>query len=289
MAPTSAGAAVPCEETPKLIIFDLDGTLYDDLAYATRYAYILASYLDAEERAVFLRECLATSPENRSWRIGMIYDRETDTLLGHPELKPGVAYSWESREARDWKEVEADGYVGSENRYLALGDAWMLITVAATRLGATVEDCRQAMNEMGQQRQPPVETYRHHSFFTQKQPVRRILVTNSRASFASEMVSQLGLRDSFVLRFTSARKPGSWRDLITQISENTGVSPQSMVAVGDNLINDVLPLVKLGVQAALLDRHSLFTRYTEEQWQTYRSIDAVIRDMVAARDSQAVQ
>ena len=223
------------------MIFDLDGTLYDDLLYSVAYTRALAAHLPESLRDAFLREAFPFSDVNRRLRMGRIYDRIEDVLLGHPRLEPGVAVGWEGTSASRWRRVaDAGGYVGAPGRYLALGDAWMLATATALRFGT--------------------------------EPLR-VLVTNATARHAETILGAIGLEGAFSYRVTEAGKPQGWRRIIPWLEQATGVPRDAMLVVGDNLLNDVLPVRELGVQAVLLDRYGLYPRYPARDWAVIRSLE----------------
>lgn len=272
----------------RMVIFDLDGTLYDDLLYSTAYARVLAAHLPSPLRGTFLHETLPFADPNRRFRMGRIYDRVEGVLLGHPQLEPGVASAWDDGSPRPWKRVaEAGGHVGAMGRYLALGDAWMLVTAAALRYGVSTDECLEAMAEVRSWVSvPPPESYRTEGFFRAKDGPLRILVTNASAGHAQAMVEALGLEGAFNHCFTEACKPEGWRRIIPWLEQATGIPRDAMLAVGDNLLNDVLPARHLGVHAVLLDRYGLFQRHSPQDWTVARSLDDVIAALTPQRHPQ---
>ena len=224
----------------RLVIFDLDGTLYDDLLYTTAYARALAARLPVQKRSPFLRDAFPLAPLNRRLRLGMIFDRETDTLLGHPLLAPGSAFSWDGAVRRPWQPARPGGHVGAGDRYLTLGDAWTLITAAALRGGLTMEDCVAAMAETRSRvTLPPPESY----------------------------------------RFSEAEKPRGRRRIIPLLERQTGIPRSAMVAIGDNLLIDILPVLEMGVRTLLIDRYGLFTRFRGPGWRCARSLEGALASL----------
>ncbi|QBS38404.1 HAD family hydrolase [Thermaerobacter sp. FW80] len=211
------------------------------MLYSVAYTRALAAHLPESLRDAFLREAFPFSDVNRRLRMGRIYDRIEDVLLGHPRLEPGVVVGWEGTSASRWRPVaDAGGYVGAPGRYLALGDAWMLATATALRFGT--------------------------------EPLR-VLVTNATARHAETILGAIGLEGAFSHRVTEAGKPQGWRRIIPWLEQTTGVPRDSMLVVGDNLLNDVLPVRELGVQAVLLDRYGLYPRYPARDWAVIRSLE----------------
>lgn len=264
----------------RLVFFDLDGTLYDDLLYSSAYACALALRIPTRKRDRFLRDAFAGSPINRHLRLGRIYDRETDTLLGHPLLEPGLASSWDGEQRRSWQPVQAGGHVGAAGRYLALGDAWTLVTAAGMRCGASPEDCVEALAEVRSRvAVPPARSCSGHPFFRQGAPFLRVLVTNASEPHARVMLRHLDLEDAFAHTLTDAGKPGAWREIITRLEREAGIPRAAMVAVGDNLLNDVLPVVEQGGRAVLVDRHGWFARFRCATWIRCRSLEEALETL----------
>ncbi|GAB6877019.1 HAD family hydrolase [Thermaerobacter litoralis] len=260
-----------------MVIFDLDGTLYDDLLYSTAYARVLAAHLPGDLRGAFLRETFPFSDVNRRLRMGRIYDRIEDVLHGHPQLEPGVAVRWEGGSPAPWRRVtNTGGYIGAPGRYLGLGDVWMLVTATALRFGLSPDECLEAMVEVRSWvTVPPPESYREEPFFTAPGEPLRVLVTNAATGHAETILKFLGLDGAFSHCFTEAGKPEGWRRIIPLLEQVTGIPRQQMLAVGDNLLNDVLPVRELGVQAVLVDRYGLYPQHFARDWVIIRSLDTL--------------
>ncbi|MFC3523137.1 hypothetical protein ACFOLK_00405 [Marinococcus halophilus] len=62
----------------ELLIFDLDGTLYEDTEHFDYYAERLGAFIPEKERTTFFTEYDAVQKGERALQIGTAYDAEKD-------------------------------------------------------------------------------------------------------------------------------------------------------------------------------------------------------------------
>src|SRR5690606_1068102 len=97
----------------------------------------------------------------------------------HPAIKPGVVVDWHGRQPDDaWQPVNAEAYIGSRHRFLAIGDQWIRVKASALHYGASVEDCIDAIRILPEMDLPLPEIELHETHFKPFKGLTFVLVTN---------------------------------------------------------------------------------------------------------------
>ncbi|PTM56484.1 HAD family hydrolase [Desmospora activa] len=261
----------------RLIIFDLDGTLYEDTAHFDYYASLLKENLPLEKRDDFARTYRQILAGNHPLTIGKVYDVNRDAILS---LDPATL---EVQSVCDW-----DGAPWSQNRIhqtysgsltldfdqiVAIGDGWWIPFAVAKHFGAgetypfyvkTKEYL--AAHEHLLTRTPGLKAWLQE----QRQAKTLVLVTNSDQDDVQRLLSRLHLDGLFHQIVTSARKPTHTSRIFQNLLRQHQVSPEETISIGDNYINEIAPALQLGMKAILL-QNSPFT-HRHERLQVVRSM-----------------
>lgn len=242
------------------IIFDLDGTLYEDERVYDRYAEELARFLAAPERGRFLGEWGAIKEGQAPARIGLGYDLAADRLFRHARGRIVSYFDWtgEHEEAADRADVGPvygpDALFGGDR--FNLGDRWGLLGSLAARYGVTTQQRDTAFlatrdfmgtpeGRLREERglRPVLEALRRSG-------QRLIAMSNSPAATVDDVFGQLGVRDCIDLIISDAHKPRGLQEYLERQTE-----PESTLSVGDNYVNDIEPALEAGGWALYIDRH----------------------------------
>jgi len=127
-----------------VMIFDLDGTLYEDTDHFDHYAELIGEKLPEEVRSAFWDNYRAMKKGEHPVAIGKAYDTEQDAVLS---LNP---FTLEVEKVKDWDgaEWEMDKvrqfYPLSPSfdfeKLVAIGDGWWLPFAAGVHFGLTSQD-----------------------------------------------------------------------------------------------------------------------------------------------------
>ncbi len=79
----------------KVIVFDLDGTLYEDTHHFDYYAKRIEEKLPKEKRQAFRNDYRAVLSGQHPLKIGRIYDTENDFILTLKDNFVENAYRWD--------------------------------------------------------------------------------------------------------------------------------------------------------------------------------------------------
>ena len=238
----------------RVVIFDLDGTLYQGEAFLPRYLDEVGHHtgVDVEVARVQLEAILAGE---HPVTLGAFYDPDADRLLHAP--------AWRITGAADWHGEPVDDprigrNVGYHDGLIYLGDAWQVVRAVAAHLGAPADGVkaafravRRAINaasdELLDTSALALVLAELHRF------EHRLLMTNTPEELGRELVDTLGLSGHVDgVRF-GARKPAGLETWIDELTVELAVEPDRILCVGDNYFNDVLPAVRCGCRAIWLD------------------------------------
>lgn len=229
----------------KTIIFDLDGTVYQNTEFHRDYLRFLvedsdkAAWLDeliAYADAVFCGERLVMNAFYSSQRI------EAQT--------PGAFF--QALEAARLTELDYEDALRQDD-CIYTGDAWAVVTLLGKALGlldgeradTVYRRTREKMHADGMK-----GSERLRSAIRQTNDCfETILLTNSYESTALEFLEQLGFDHTFEKAVYSANKPGGMVGALRQRDAALLDSPESVLTVGDHAFNDLIPLQRLGCRA----------------------------------------
>lgn len=254
------------------IIFDLDGTLYDDVRVYDRYAHELSLFLPAHRQERYLAEWTAAQEGRSAARVGLGYDETTDRLFryagerilsfidwnGRPapatvEKQSSVAPK-ESRQAQEDRPAIETPIFGPER--FNIGDWWGLPDALAAHYGVRRDERAQAFlatracmdsDSFPLQREPGLYELLHALHAARW---RLVAMSNSPAETTHAVIRKLGLHDCFTLIAPASQKPRG----LTHFLEQAG-APGRILSIGDNYVNDIEPALRAGCGAVYIDRH----------------------------------
>ena len=232
-------------EDIQTIVFDLDGTIYQNTVFHRDYLRFLvegtgkadwADSLIAFADAVFRGERLV---------MNAFYD-DAKIVAGTPEtyfealeraLLPQLTYE------------EALDRAGC----IYTGDAWAVVTLMGKTLGL-LEDgrgdtvYRRTRDKMNADGMRGCERLRS-AIQGLDGDFRAILLTNSYESTAVDFLRQLGFLNTFPEIVFSANKPAGMIDALRRRDAALLEHPERVLTVGDHAFNDLMPLQRLGCRS----------------------------------------
>ena len=238
----------------RVAIFDLDGTLYEGDGFVPAYLEQLEVYggLDPELARGELEQILGGV---HGVRIGDLYDPTTDRVLRAP--------AWRIIEVSDWDGTPVDDpRVGTGISYgkglVYIGDAWQAVRAVAQHHGVDHEASRASFHAVRARINTEADQLLDTSALA---PVLaeldrfeyREVMTNTPEDLAQPLVVSMGLPDRFhAIRF-GVDKPLGLERRIDEVLEEFDVTPDEVLCVGDNYLNDILPTVRAGCRAIWVD------------------------------------
>lgn len=247
----------------RAIVYDLDGTLYEDTHHFEYYAGLLEQALPPERRAAFRADFAAAAAGRHALRIGTIYDVRRDRILTILGDRVQVVQDWSGAplESSVWERDYRDPVVVDHQQYYNVGDMWWVPAAVAAHHGLPGESGRRAFLATRDWmagpdfQMVPVPGLREAMAGLRARGVVQALATNSPQPDSDALLTKLGLYDLLDHRHYSANKPAGFRPIVAELCERYGLVPPQVLVVGDNYVNEVAPAVALGCRTAYIDAH----------------------------------
>lgn len=251
-------------ENIKLIVFDLDGTLYEDTHHFDYYAEQIKKKLPLDKQEAFLKDYHAVLDDKHTLKIGRVYDIEKDLILVQLDGKVREAYKWDGirLSSTEVQELYPELITFDRETMCNVGDLWWVPNSIGRHYGLTGE---QAQNSFIETREfmmtdefvmNPVPLFKE-TLESIRDHVKLVLLTNSPQPDSEQIINKLGLSEVFHQTIFEGRKPSLTKERFTEIKNAFNVEFTAILSIGDNYINEILPAKKLGCRTLFIDPHQL--------------------------------
>lgn len=234
------------------VIFDLDGTIYQNTTFHRDYIRTLVDGTEREswERAlVWLTEEILSGRElimNRFYRRGVLNVSSVQELAGtlRGRLCPEMGYE---------EALHTDGI-------LYLGDAWAVLALLGESIGClqgersdfVYRSTRESMERKGMQGSLRLK----QALTSLQQRCRVILLSNSYEATVREFLRQLGFDGVFREICSSAHKPFGMIESLRKLDPEVLRRPQTLLSIGDHAFNDLMPIAAVGGKTLWMNPYS---------------------------------
>ncbi|MBT9252245.1 MAG: HAD family hydrolase [Brockia lithotrophica] len=246
----------------RLLVFDLDGTLYEGTEHFDYYAREIGRYLAEDVRAAYERDYANSRSGRGPVKFGDVYDYAKDVLYRREEGGERYrAFRWDGTPLDDV--VPASAFAAQDKRYVPVGDGWWLPLVIALHYGVDVPALEKAFLATRAYMQSPAyhlpENPRLKRFFERfkERGGALALLTNSPEEDSRAILRKIGVLEYFDDLVFWAEKPQKTTEHMTRLLERFAVSPELAASIGDNLVNDIVPAKRLGMHTVLVDPHNI--------------------------------
>ncbi|MBB6455368.1 putative hydrolase of the HAD superfamily [Salirhabdus euzebyi] len=247
-------------EKTDVIVFDLDGTLYEGDQHFGLMVNNLKQRLPEEHHQAFNELYEKSLAGEHALAIGKVYDIQED-----------VIWTWdpftsELKEAHNWnnevvtiedapKTLPVSGF--DYKRWVPIGDGWWPPYSIARHFGLTNVDTewayhrtKEQMAELDGMLEP---TPGLREFLTELGKTKKlVLMTNSEKVDVARLLKFLGLDEVFNDIIPSALKPKNTKPHFEDIVKRYNVKPEQVLSIGDNFMNEVAPALQLGMYGVWL-------------------------------------
>jgi len=235
----------------EVIIFDVDGTLYQEETIVSRYlAYILEGKVIEQAHEKIIEEAYAILHGQHAVKIGKIYDRRTKLLYDHTALKIHTP--------QDWNGEKLDAAKPQNKDLMSIGDAWEVAKIVGLYYGATEKEHQKAIINVRKDWLREQE-----SVFLQPQLAaaidalnvkKKMVVTNTAMESGQACLEAIGVSELFDTIKYSGNKPLGIYELLQDLQAE-GYRPDQILAVGDNGFNDLYPASVLGARTLYVSHY----------------------------------
>lgn len=248
----------------KVVVFDLDGTLYEDTHHFDYYAARLCEKLDRTYKDAFYQDYEAVLKGLHPLKIGMVYDGHQDLILSHKNGMVKEAFTWEGTEvSRDEvTRLYPNKLQFDYHSMINVGDLWWVPSSIARHYGISPEEAGASFIETRKYMMTPGFILKEVPGF--KEIIERlatdkklILLTNSPQEDSEVIISKLGFQDLFDECIYDGQKPNRTKEHLSKIKDHYHIDFQQMLCIGDNAINEITPAKELGCKTILIDPHGI--------------------------------
>ncbi|HPK15391.1 MAG: haloacid dehalogenase-like hydrolase [Firmicutes bacterium ADurb.Bin248] len=224
------------------IVFDLDGTIYQNFSFHKDYFRFLLEDTGKEawygslvgfSQDVFAGRRLVMNAFYRNDAVRADTPEEYFRLLGGA-LAP---------------EAHTQGFPPRE-KYTYLGDAWALVTFVGLTLGLLEGERRNLIYKKTRDKMESDgmrgDARLRDAIIRAGKRYETVLLSNSYEATARAFLSQLGFEGVFDRQSFSADKPYGLVEALGKLSPRALAHPETVLAVGDHAFNDLAPLRALG-------------------------------------------
>ncbi len=223
-----------CKQVQTLV-FDLDGTLYQDLTFYKTYLHFLLKDTPLtgwEQALVHFTEAVF-----RGEKLTMNHFYRTKPLLKESPADYFAALELALTEKTEKQE-------GS----IYLGDAWAVVTLLGETLGLLGDGRGELIFRKTREAMPIPQAAPElkNALLKGAETFQTILLSNSYMETGQDFLANLGLEGLFAHVVYDAEKPEKLIRKLTLLVPDLLDRPEAVVAIGDHAWNDLEPLRKLG-------------------------------------------
>ncbi|MBB3111468.1 FMN phosphatase YigB (HAD superfamily) [Paenibacillus phyllosphaerae] len=247
----------------KVIIFDMDGTLYQDHTFMERYIRYLLADTEAEahmESAVALGTDILSG--SHPVQCGHFYHVDEDVVLVRETGRFIQALNWEGNVvpiASGLADAGADESVMMK-QLVPFGDPWGVAAVIGRRYKLPERKRQEAFERV--RREMVQEPYRFaysSSLFEALAALtavdKKIVMTNTYLESGLEFLHYMQIYPLFDEVYCGAEKPDGIAKYMTELLAQ-GYKPEQILSVGDNPWNDLEPVRQLGGRTCLISPYA---------------------------------
>ncbi len=249
--------------TVQVIVYDLDGTVYDDTRHFELYAREIQSHLPEEVRGPFWADyTLAVEGRHPALRIGTFYDVPRDLVLQTKGGKVVRALHWDGTEAPPLvvRELYNGPLEPDHSTLLNVGDLWWVPSAISYHYGGVPEKHGEAFLKIREVMSDPHFVVRPIPGLAEviaslKGKVVQVLATNSPQPDSEAILQKVGLLGHFDRMYFRSGKPSGLGPIMSEIARDYQVGMEAILSVGDNLVNEIAPTQAMGCRTVFIDPH----------------------------------
>lgn len=249
----------------RIIVYDLDGTVYDDIRHFELYAREIQSHLPESARDPFWHDYQAVvGGRHPALRVGTFYDAERDLVLDMKGGRVQRALHWDGSEIPPL--VRQQVYPGvvepDHRRVMNVGDLWWVPSAVSAHHGGKAENHQRSFLKIRDLMADPAFEIRpipglRAAVQALKGRVVQILATNSPQPDSEAILTKVQLIDLLDGFYFQSNKPAGLSRIFSHLSEQYQVPLSAILSVGDNLVNEIAPAAAMGCQTVFIDPHGL--------------------------------
>lgn len=247
----------------RLILFDLDGTLYEDTHHFDLYARLIQEGLPPGVQASFWHDYQRVKEGvHPALRVGTLYHVARDLVLHVRAGHVSRALTWEGREldAATRGELFPHAVEVDHETIFNVGDLWWVPSAVGAHYGGDRQQGQAAFFKVREIMSgtdftiSPIPGLKE-ALLALKGKITLVLATNSPQPDSEAILRKVGLEGVLDRAYFRSQKPGGLLPILEELMATHGLEPRQILSVGDNLVNEIVPLRSLGARTVFIDPH----------------------------------
>lgn len=249
----------------KVLVFDLDGTLYQDENFVRPYLTHMFEGSNSESVvSMWSREVERMLNGQHALKIGHFFSKAYKSGLRHRGGEIIGMYDWEGKEG----ELLTEPFSHSIDDIHYIGDAWGVLGTIAEYADVPVSKRSEAFMAVRREMISELNSVKPHigvqAAIRGLGSIRHtLLMTNSPEDAARDFVVKLGLDNAFDAIVYGGEKPHGLSDYLQRYMREHDIAPEQIASIGDNAWNDLYPVKRLGGRTILI---SPYETHDDEVW-----------------------
>ncbi|CAM4397065.1 HAD hydrolase-like protein [Paenibacillus alkaliterrae] len=234
----------------KVIIFDMDGTLYQEDTYLERYIrYLLEGTEHEGETEAVVSAGRAILTGEHPFQFGHFYHTQDNVALVRHEESFVQGFTWEGTAIDE--RARAYGQLSSQAPHLIhIGDPWGIAAVVRHKYKLSEEKQQSAFVRVREEMilEPYHFEFRSDLFQAMEELTavdRKILMTNTYLESGIEFLNYMEIHHLFEEVYCGAEKPLGLSSYFASLLEQ-GYQAHEILSIGDNTWNDLHPVKRMG-------------------------------------------
>lgn len=225
----------------KTVVFDLDGTVYQNLVFHSDYIHFLLEGSGKESWESELIDYVEAIYQGKYIKLNAFYKSEHIVYNTLGEFFEKLAAA----------ETELSFEEGLERKgYIYTGDAWAILTLIGCAMGLldngrgdeVFKKTRDKMSADGMVGNMRLK----NAIIELGKKYKTVLLSNSYAQTAEDFLHQLGFDGVFRQAVYSANKPWGLIENLSKQCPEVLEEPETVLSIGDHAFNDLMPMQRIG-------------------------------------------
>jgi len=236
-----------------VVIFDMDGTLYQEDTFVDRYIrYLLEGTPHEAETEDAVREAREMLSGLHPVRFGHFYHKTDAAFFVRGREGFSSGRGWNGEPVDPKRLADASRREPEDDDALHyIGDPWGIVALFRWKYGVPESRLQEAFARVRKEMiSEPHRFARHRRLYDAIAGLRGVahrivLMTNTYQASGLEFLEYMGIERLFDEIICDARKPRGIESFVAKLLEQ-GYEPREILSIGDNPWNDLAPVKRLG-------------------------------------------
>lgn len=272
----------------KVLVLDLDGTLYQDMQFFNPYLKYLFEGADDEAQKWCL-EAKSILNGNHTLKMGHFFSPQHNSGFRHTSGLVTSAYSWKSADAGKERVVEDSRQAPASEEAMYIGDAWSVVGAISAYANVPAAKRTEAFTAVRRDMLKKVDAHSgiKSAICGLTSIDHKLLMSNSSEETAKDFVALLDLEDAFDCIIYGGEKPKGLSEYLEKLMAAENIRPEEILSIGDHAWNELYPVKRIGGRTAWI---SPYESWDEEAWdlrlRTVDELEQLLRKLQEERSNE---